>query len=160
LCSAAENHSFSEWPLATRNTAGLNCRQGETQAPHQTAVRPSSAQHSNVSRRLRVDQPVSTIFPLNLYARHGEAIAPMVVDIRSRADIFAMNRLFPGSTQRTPTDIEAWCRDLPRGSPVVVCDASGTAQSEEVAPTLRQFVLAPRRPAMLILSCRLSDGAP
>jgi len=45
---------------------------GESQTPHQTALRPSSAQHSNVSRRLRMDKAVPATFPLNLYARLGE----------------------------------------------------------------------------------------
>jgi rhodanese-related sulfurtransferase len=86
-----------------------------------------------------VDQAVSTIFPLHLYARLGESTAPIVVDIRSQGDLFAMNWLIPGSILRTPTNIDAWWRDLPAGRPVAVCDASGTPQSGEVARTLRHF---------------------
>ena len=85
------------------------------------------------------DQAAPTIFPLNLCARIGESSAPIVVDVRSPGDLFAMDRLIPGSISRTPTDIEAWWRDLPAGRPVVVCDASGTPQSEEVARRLRHF---------------------
>jgi rhodanese-related sulfurtransferase len=86
-----------------------------------------------------MDQAVTSVFPLNLYACLGDSSAPIVVDVRSPADLFAMDRLIPGSISRTPTDIEAWWRDLPVGRPVVICDASGTSQSEEVARTLRQF---------------------
>jgi len=47
---------FEQGRAACRGaTAGVRCVFGETQAPHQTAHRPSSAHHSIVSRRLRMD---------------------------------------------------------------------------------------------------------
>jgi hypothetical protein len=57
-----------------RSRSSYICRsKGETQTPHQTGLRPSSAQHSNFSRRLRMDQDqaVPTEFSLNLYAPIG-----------------------------------------------------------------------------------------
>lgn len=86
-----------------------------------------------------MDKAVSAILPLNLCARLGEPSAPIVVDLRSPDELFAIDRLIPGSISRSSNDIEAWWRALPAGTPVVVCDGSGTPQSEEVAMTLRQF---------------------
>lgn len=109
---------------------------GETQAPLETADRPSSAQHSNVSRRLRMDRAVPAMFPLNPYSRLGEPSASVVVDLRSPGELVAIDRLIPGSISRTSNNIEDWWWALPAGKPAVVFDGSGTPQSEEVATAL------------------------
>src|SRR5215510_1822611 len=59
---------------------------GETQAPRQTDTRPSSVQHSNVSRRLRMDGVQASILSVDLYRQLGGASAPAVIDLRSPAN--------------------------------------------------------------------------
>jgi len=69
----------------------------------------------------------------------GIASAPIVVDVRSAADLAAIDRLVPGAIHRSAGDVEAWWRQLPSARPVVVYDLSGGVASQRVVAELARY---------------------
>jgi len=80
-----------------------------------------------------------SISPPDLADLIGTAAAPIVVDVRSLADLAAIDRLIPGSIHRPQDDVEQLWRALPAKRPVVVCDLSGSQPSWMVVEALRRF---------------------
>ena len=64
-----------------------------------------------------------SILPTELCDMIGTAAAP-IVDIRSAADLAAIDRLIPGAIHRSPNEVEQWWRELPSSRSVVVYDHS------------------------------------
>jgi rhodanese-related sulfurtransferase len=86
-----------------------------------------------------MDRAIPKILPLDLVDCVGAADAPLVVDIRSKDELHAIDRLIPGAIQRVPQDVTAWWRELPSGCGIVVCDSSGGESGLRVAETLQQY---------------------
>ena len=84
-----------------------------------------------------MDGTPSTISPSELYARLGNASAPVVVDVRRPMDISTANELIIGAFHRSPEEVDRWKSDLPRDCQVVVYCAHGREVSQRVADTLR-----------------------
>src|SRR4029453_17144319 len=80
-----------------------------------------------------------SISPGDLADLIGTAAAPIVVDVRSAADLAAIDRLIPGSVHRPHDDVEQLWRALPAKRPVVVCDLSGSQASWMGGETLHRF---------------------
>ena len=80
-------------------------------------------------------QPVS-ISPSDLYSRLGTASAPVLVDVRSPADVSSSDRLIVGAFHRPPDDVDRWRRDLPSDRPVVVYCGLGQKLSQSVVRAL------------------------
>jgi rhodanese-related sulfurtransferase len=80
-----------------------------------------------------------SISPPDLANLIGTAAAPIVVDVRSAADLAAIDRLIPGSIHRPQDDVEHLWRQLPPKRPVVVCDLSGSQTSWTVVEALSRF---------------------
>ena len=73
----------------------------------------------------------------DLYARLGNASAPVLLDVRRQDAFAADDRLIVGAIHRAPADVEHWRLDLPAGRRVVAyCADAGTA-SRSVASALR-----------------------
>jgi rhodanese-related sulfurtransferase len=77
-----------------------------------------------------------SISPSNLYFRLGTATAPVVIDVRRRADFDDAPALIISAGHRPFDDIEGWRTDLPSGHPVVVYCEDGRSISPRVAATL------------------------
>ena len=86
-----------------------------------------------------MDRDIPSILPHDLDDLVGTASAPIVVDVRSPADLSAIDRIIPGAIHRSSGDVQDWWRELPTSSNVVVCDLSGGEFSWNVADKLKQF---------------------
>src|SRR5262245_39841884 len=100
------------------------------QTPRQTTSRPSSAQYSTRSRRLRMDGTAASISSLELYSRIGGAAAPLLLDVRA---IDADGRTIVGAIRRPAEQASCWIPDLPTGRQVVAYCADGREPSQAVA---------------------------
>jgi rhodanese-related sulfurtransferase len=86
-----------------------------------------------------MNQQISHVLSADLSDVLGTAFAPVVVDVRSEADVHAIDRLIPGAIHRRAEAVQGWWRDLPTARPVVVCDLFGGETSTQVAESLRRF---------------------
>ncbi len=86
-----------------------------------------------------MDGALPSVSPPDLANIIGTAAAPIVVDVRSAADLAAIDRLIPGSIHRPHDDVEQLWRALPAKRPVVVCDLSGSQTSWTVVEALCRF---------------------
>jgi rhodanese-related sulfurtransferase len=80
-----------------------------------------------------MDGSQPSILPTDLCDMIGTAAGPLIVDIRSDADLMAIDRLIPGAVHRASQDVEQWWRELPASRPVVVYDLEGGPASQSVA---------------------------
>lgn len=71
-----------------------------------------------------MDQQPSYVLATDLADAIGTISAPVVVDVRSEADLHAISRLIPGAIPRTSDQVHTWWRELPSGCTVVICDLS------------------------------------
>src|SRR5258708_425427 len=69
----------------------------------------------------------------------GIAAGPIVVDIRTDADLAAIDRLIPGAIHRSTNDIERLWRELPSSRSVVVYDLDGGSASQSVVEQLTRY---------------------
>jgi rhodanese-related sulfurtransferase len=83
------------------------------------------------------DQP-SYVLATDLSDVIGTASAPVVVDVRSNADLHAIDRLIPGAIHRPSEDVHSWWRELPSGRLVVVCDLSGGERAWQITKALNR----------------------
>src|SRR5436853_6931106 len=90
-------------------------------------------------RDSRMDETLPSISPPDLANIVGTAAAPIIVDVRSAADLAAIDRLIPGSLHRSRDEVEHLWRELPAQRPVVICDLSGSETSWTVVDALRRF---------------------
>src|SRR5258705_734336 len=90
-------------------------------------------------RDSKMDETLPSISPPDLAKIVGTAAAPIIVDVRSAADLAAIDRLIPGSLHRPQDDVEHLWRQLPAKRPVVVCDLSGSQTSWMAVDALRRF---------------------
>jgi len=86
----------------------------------------------------KMDQQPSQVLAADLLEILGSASAPIVVDVRSDADVHAIGRLIPGAILRRSDNVHGWWRELPSGRGVVVCDLSGSDKAKEVATVLKR----------------------
>jgi rhodanese-related sulfurtransferase len=86
-----------------------------------------------------MNDTLPSISPPDLADLIGTAGAPIVFDVRSIADLAAIDRLIPGSLHRPQDDVEHLWRELPAKRPVVVCDLSGSQTSWTLVDALRRF---------------------
>src|SRR6185295_8401637 len=91
------------------------------------------------ARKDAMDGALPSISPPDLADLIGTAAAPIVVDVRSAAELAAIDRLIPGSVHRPQDDVEQLWRALPAKRPVVVCDLSGSQTSWTVVEAFRRF---------------------
>lgn len=68
----------------------------------------------------------------------GTSSAPMIVDVRTKAEFEADPRLLPGALRRDPHSVETWVGDFAGKDAVVVGSESGPA-AQAVAAWLRHF---------------------
>jgi rhodanese-related sulfurtransferase len=80
-----------------------------------------------------------SISPPDLANVIGTAAAPIVVDVRSMADLIAIDRLILGAIHRPEDEVEHLWRALPAKRSIVVCDLSGGQRSWTVAEALQRF---------------------
>lgn len=83
------------------------------------------------------DQP-SHVLATDLADVIGAASAPVVVDVRSEADLHAIDRLIPGAIHRPSDDVHSWWRELPSGHTVIVCDLSGGERAWQITTALNK----------------------
>lgn len=69
----------------------------------------------------------------------GTAAAPIIVDLRSDADLTAIDRLIPGAMRCPDNDVERWWRELPSRRSVVVYDLQGSSDSSRGAEQLNRY---------------------
>jgi rhodanese-related sulfurtransferase len=86
-----------------------------------------------------MDGDMPSVSPPDLANLVGTAAAPIVVDVRSAAELAAIDRLIPASIHRPTDDLEQLWRALPAKRPVVVCDLSGSQTSWRVVDALQRF---------------------
>jgi rhodanese-related sulfurtransferase len=86
-----------------------------------------------------MDGDMPSVSPPDLANLVGTAAAPIVVDVRSAAELAAIDRLIPASIHRPTDDIEQLWRALTAKPPVVVCDLSGSQSSWRVVDALQRF---------------------
>ena len=85
-----------------------------------------------------MDRALPSISPPDLADLIGTAAAPIVIDVRSAAELAAIDRLIPGSVHRPQEDVEQLWRALPPKRPVVICDLSGSQTSWAMVESLRR----------------------
>jgi rhodanese-related sulfurtransferase len=61
-----------------------------------------------------------------------------LVDVRRKADYEADPHLIPGAAWRNPEQVEAWSRELPHGSPVVLYCVKGGSVSQSITDSLNK----------------------
>ena len=86
-----------------------------------------------------MDGSQPSILPTELDDLIGTAAAPIIVDLRSDADLAAIDRLIPGAIHRSGNDVERWWRELPSGRSLVVYDLQGSPESERAAEQLNRY---------------------
>ena len=64
--------------------------------------------------------------------------APVLLDVRRKADYEAAPKKIPGATWRDPEKIDAWVADLPPGRPAVVYCVKGGSVSQSVVDRLHK----------------------
>jgi rhodanese-related sulfurtransferase len=82
-------------------------------------------------------QVLPSISAADLYDRLGTASAPMVVDVRRRADFASADALIVSAFHRDPDQVQQWRGELPRRRHVVVHCVHGHQVSRGVAAALR-----------------------
>jgi rhodanese-related sulfurtransferase len=82
-----------------------------------------------------MDQP--SVSPHELYSHLGTGLAPVVLDVRSSADLAAANRIVVSASHRAADEIGRWQAALPRGRLVVAYCVHGHAVSQAVTTALR-----------------------
>ncbi len=83
-----------------------------------------------------MDGSQPSVLPTDLCDMLGTAAAPSIVDLRSDANLAAIDRLVPGAIHRSPEDVERWWRELLPSRSVVVYDRGGGPASESVVGEL------------------------
>jgi rhodanese-related sulfurtransferase len=67
-----------------------------------------------------VEQVLSSTAPTDLYVRLVTAGAPIVLDVRRRADLARADEIIVSAIHPAPDAVEAWSGELPRDRQIVV----------------------------------------
>src|SRR5437764_1447558 len=80
---------------------------------------------------------VSPVSPTELYGRLGNAVSPLIVDVRREPAFNTDEHMIAGAIRRAPDDVAQWRSSLPEGRAVVVYGVHGQEVSQGVATALR-----------------------
>ncbi len=75
----------------------------------------------------------NSIDPKTLDKKIAEGKAPVLIDVRRKADYEAAPDMIPGAEWHDPEKIDEWIKDIPEERPVVAYCVKGGAVSQSVA---------------------------